>query len=309
MSAGSSTATLQAADQQRPQAAVLFMLLTMLMFVSMDTIAKFLSDSLPTGQVVWARYVFNALVLLAIVNRKVGFHLHTRRPWLQLIRAAILLVTTGFFFLGLRYVGLATASAIMFVSPLIVTLLSAPVLGEAVGWRRILSVIAGLVGALIIIRPGSDALGLAALLPLAAALGYATYQLTTRIVSRSDSTMTTLCYTAAVGAVLSNLALPFGWVWPTAEQWLWMTAMGALGCFGHFTLIRAFTLANAAVASPFTYSALIWATLFGYVVFGDLPDLWTVVGAGVIVGAGLYILYRERVKKSAVASENVALAD
>ena len=188
-------------------------------------------------------------------------------------------------------------------------LLSAPVLGEAVGWRRILSVIAGLIGALIIIRPGSDALGLAALLPLAAAFGYATYQLATRIVSRSDSTMTTLCYTGMVGAVLSNLALPFGWVWPTAEQWLWMAAMGALGCLGHFALIRAFTLANAAVASPFSYSALIWATLFGYFAFGDLPDLWTVVGAAVIVGAGLYILYRERVKKAATASDRRSLVN
>ena len=162
---------------------------------------------------------------------------------------------------------------------------------------------------LIIIRPGSDALGLAALLPLAAAFGYATYQLTTRIVSRSDSTMTTLCYTAGVGAVLSNLALPYGWIWPTAEQWMWMAAMGTLGCVGHFTLIRAFTLANAAVASPFTYTALIWATLFGYLTFGDLPDLWTVVGAAVIVGAGLYILYRERVKTTAVAAEGAPLAD
>lgn len=296
-------------NDQRPVAAVGFMLLTMLMFVAMDTIAKYLSESLPTGQVVWARYVFNALVLLAIVNRRIGVHLHTQRPWLQLFRAAVLLVTTAFFFLGLRYVGLATASAIMFVSPLIVTLLSAPVLGEAVGWRRILSVLAGLVGALIIFRPGSDALGLAALLPLAAAFGYATYQLATRVVSRSDSTMTTLCYTASVGAVLSNLALPFGWIWPTPQQWLWMAAMGALGCIGHFTLIRAFTLANAAVAAPFTYTALIWATLFGYLTFGDLPDLWTVVGAAVIVAAGLYILYRERAKKAALAAENVALAD
>jgi len=296
-------------NDQRPVAAVGFMLLTMLIFVAMDTIAKYLSESLPTGQVVWARYVFNALVLLAIVNRRIGVHLHTQRPWLQLFRAAVLLVTTAFFFLGLRYVGLATASAIMFVSPLIVTLLSAPVLGEAVGWRRILSVLAGLVGALIIFRPGSDALGLAALLPLAAAFGYATYQLATRVVSRSDSTMTTLCYTAAVGAVLSNLVLPFGWIWPTPQQWLWMAAMGALGCIGHFTLIRAFTLANAAVAAPFTYTALIWATLFGYLTFGDLPDLWTVVGAAVIVAAGLYILYRERAKKAALAAENVALAD
>ena len=296
-------------NDQRPVAAVGFMLLTMLMFVAMDTIAKYLSESLPTGQVVWARYVFNALVLLAIVNHRIGVHLHTQRPWLQLFRAAILLVTTALFFLGLRYVGLATASSIMFVSPLIVTLLSAPVLGEAVGWRRILSVIAGLVGALIIIRPGSDALGLAALLPLAAAFGYATYQLATRVVTRSDSTMTTLCYTGLVGAILSNLALPFGWIWPTPQQWLWMAAMGALGCLGHFALIRAFTLANAAVASPFSYSALIWATLFGYLAFGDLPDLWTVVGAAVIVGAGLYILYRERAKKAALAAENVALAD
>ncbi len=309
MSAEQTVPTVQAIDRQRPVAAIGFMVLTMLMFVAMDTIAKSLTASIPTGQVVWARYVFNALLLLLILNRRVVVHLHTSRPWLQLFRSSILLVTTAFFFLGLKYLGLATASSIMFVSPLIVTLLSVPVLGEAVGWRRILSVIAGLIGALIIIRPGSDALGLAALLPLASAIGYATYQLTTRILTRSDSTMTTLLYTSIVGALLSNLALVYGWVWPTAEQWLMMVAMGGFGCLGHFALIRAFTLANAAVAAPFTYTSLIWATLFGYLAFGDLPDLWTVVGAAVIVGAGLYILYRERMKTKGLAAENVPLAD
>jgi len=285
------------APDQQPLAAVLWMVLTMALFVGMDTIAKSLTTTLPTGQIVWGRYIFHAAFLVLILNRRVVRVMHTRRPWLQLARSAILLVTTAVFFLGLRYLGLATASSIMFLSPLLVTLLSVPLLGEEVGWRRILSVLVGFAGALVIIRPGSDALGLAALFPLAAAFLYAFYQITTRILSRTDAPMTTLCYSAVVGGVISSLALFAGWVSPTPTEWAMMVAMGVLGAVGHFALIKAFSLANAAVASPFGYTSLLWATLFGYLAFGDLPDLWTIVGAAVIVASGLYILYRERLKK------------
>lgn len=296
-------ATKLAEAGQRPFAAIAWMLLTMGLFVSMDTIAKTLTVDLPPGQVVWGRYVFHVLFLGLFLNRRLINAMKTDRLGLQLTRSAFLLITTMFFFSGLKYIGLATMSAIMFITPLVVTLLSVPVLGEPVGWRRIVSVIVGFIGALIIIRPGSEALGLAVLLPLAAAFFNSAYQLATRVLAHTDAAMTTLVYSAVVGGVLSNFVLLFGWVQPDAVQWVKLMAVGLIGCLSHFALIKAFSLANAAVVSPFAYSSLIWATLFGVTVFGELPDIWTVTGAIVIVGSGLYIAYRERVRKLAADPE------
>lgn len=287
--------------EQRPVAAILWMLLTMGLFVSMDAIAKVLTQTLPPGEVVWGRFVFHALLVVLFFNRRLVPTLRAGRLWLQLLRSAFLMITTAFFFFGLKFLGLATMSAIMFVTPLLVTLLSMPILGERVGWRRITSVAIGFVGALIIIRPGSDAVGLAALLPLAAALSNSAYHLATRVLSRTDPATAMVGYTALVGAVMSNFALLGGWVTPGAVDWLLLAALGVIGCLGHFTLIKAYSLANAAVAAPFGYTSLIWATLFGLALFGELPDMWTVVGATVIVGSGLYILYRERVRSTSAA--------
>ena len=288
---------------QRPVAAILWMLVTMGLFVSMDAIAKTLTTDLPPGQIVWGRYIFHALFLGLFLNRRLIAAMQTKRLGLQLTRSAFLLITTMFFFSGLKYLGLATMSAIMFITPLVVTLLSVPVLGEPVGWRRVVSVIVGFIGALIIIRPGSEALGIAVLLPLAAAFFNSAYHLATRVLARTDDSMTTLVYSAVVGGVLSNFALLAGWVQPDAIQWLKLMTVGLIGCLSHFALIKAFSLANAAVVSPFAYSSLIWATLFGVTIFGELPDRWTIIGALVIVGSGLYIAYRERVKKAEVATE------
>ena len=143
----------------------------------------------------------------------------------------------------------------------------------------------------------TGAIGLAALLPVGAALANAGYQLSTRLLARADPPLTTLVYTALVGALLSSMALPFAWVTPTPLEWGKLMATGLLGAVSHFALIKAFSLANAAVVAPFTYTSLLWATLLGFLLFGDFPDLWTVAGAALIVGSGLYILYREGVKR------------
>lgn len=292
-------------SEQRPLAAIAWMLLTMGLFVSMDAIAKILTQTLPPGEIVWGRFMFHAIFVVLFLNRRLPATLRAGRPGLQLLRSAFLMITTGFFFFGLKHLGLATMSAIMFVTPLLVTLLSMPILGEKVGWRRITSVAVGFAGALIIIRPGSDSIGLAALLPLTAALFNAAYHLSTRVLSRTDAALTTVGYTAIVGAVMSHFALLGGWVTPDATGWTLLVSLGLLGCLGHFTLVKAYSLANAAVAAPFGYTSLVWATLFGLVLFGELPDLWTVAGASVIVGSGLYILYRERAKKAEASAGNV----
>lgn len=283
-----------AADSRR---GIGWMLVTMLLFVSMDTVAKYLIESYPVAQVVWARFFFHALLLALFLGPRLRVTMVTRRPVLQGLRSALLVVTTILFFTGLSYLPLADAAAIMQVGPLIITALSMPLLGEQVGIRRWTGVALGFVGALVIIRPGFDAMQTAAVLPLAAATSYAFYQIATRALSRSDDTMTTLFYTPAVGAVAMSLALPFFWRTPDPEGWLLMGLAGLIGGVSHFTLIKAFTAAPAATVAPFGYSALVWATLFGLTVFGDFPDVWTIAGAIIIAGSGLYILHREHVRK------------
>lgn len=286
-----------AADSRR---GIGWMLVTMLLFVSMDTVAKYLIESYPVPQVVWARFAFHALLLALFLGPRLRTTAITRRPGLQILRSALLVVTTILFFSGLSYLPLADASAVMLVGPLVITALSMPLLGEHVGIRRWSGVVIGFVGALVIIRPGFDAMQPAALFPLAAATTYAFYQIATRVLSRSDDTMTTLFYSPVVGLVVMSLAMPFFWQAPDLEGWLLMALAGLIGGLSHFTLIKAFTAAPAATVAPFGYSALIWATVSGLVVFGDFPDGWTIAGAVIIAGSGLYILHREHVRKREV---------
>lgn len=273
------------------------MLLTMLLFVSMDTAAKQLTQSYPVLQVVWARYLFHALLLALYLNRRIPGLMRTQRLGIQLFRSLLLLITTLLFFTGISLIPLADASAIMFVAPIIVTALSMPLLKERVGPRRWAGIVIGFIGALIIIRPGGDTLQLAALLPFGAACCYAIYQIITRSLSHSDPPLTTLAYTALVGAVVMCLAVPFDWRTPDTTGWLLMILVGFLGGVSQFTLIKAFQAAPAATVTPFSYSSLVWATLFGFLVFGDLPDRWTIVGAIVIAASGLYIFHRENLRK------------
>jgi drug/metabolite transporter (DMT)-like permease len=207
------------------------------------------------------------------------------------------MLTTGLFNAGIRTISLATATAIMFTSPILVTVLSIPLLGEQVGWRRWAGVICGSAGALIIVRPwtsGGEALGIGVLFLLAAAFLNANYQIVTRKVRLHDPAMTSLLYTAAAGAAVTSLIVPWYWSWPTAFDWLLFIAAGLAGGIGHLCLIQAFRRAPASVVAPFSYSALIWATLFGFLIFSEWPDLWTWAGAAIIIASGLYIFHRER---------------
>ncbi|WP_282606857.1 DMT family transporter [Pelagibius sp. Alg239-R121] len=276
---------------------ILWMLLTMLLFVSMDTAAKHLTQSYPVLQVVWARYFFHALLLALYLNRRIPGLMRTKRLGIQLFRSLLLLVTTVLFFTGISLIPLADASAIMFVAPIIVTALSMPLLKEKVGPRRWVSIVVGFIGALIIIRPGGETVQIAALLPFCAACCYALYQIITRSLSHSDQPLTTLAYTALVGAVVMCFVAPFNWQSPDTNGWLLMILIGFLGGISQFTLIKAFQSAPAAAVTPFSYSSLIWATFYGFIVFGDLPDQPTVAGALIIAASGLYIFHRENLKK------------
>lgn len=274
---------------------ILLMVITLAFMVSMDTIAKYLTQWYPIPQVVWARYAFHMLVLLIYLRGRSFMVLRTKVLKLQLLRSVMMIVTTAVFFLGLSQLQLASASAILFLGPLLVTALSMPLLGEHVGPRRWAGVAVGFVGAMVIIRPGTDVFELAALLPLTAAFGYAFYQIMTRMVARTaEPPMTSLFYTALLGAVLTSVFVPFFWQTPDLKGWLLMVVMGCCGGIGHFTLIKAFEAAPAAVITPFGYTSIVWATLYGYFIFGDIPDLPTFAGAAIIIASGLYVFHRER---------------
>lgn len=282
------------ADNRR---GILWMLLAIFLFVSMDATAKYLSQSYPVAQVVWARYVFHVLVVALALHGRVPRLLRSERLGLQLVRSLLLVATTGCFFLALSVMPLANASAMMLVAPLIVTGLSVPLLGEPVGLRRWLAVVVGFSGALLILKPGLGAFDWWALLPLLAASVYALYQIATRVLAHSDPPETTILYTGLVGALVASAVVPWYWQAPDAAGWATMAVVGTIGGASQFALIKAFHSAPAAVVSPFGYSNMVWATLYGLVLFGEFPGAGTLTGAGVLIASGLYVWYRERVRK------------
>ena len=273
------------------------MLVAMLSAVTMDTINKTLSQNLPVPQLVWGRFFFHMVLMVLLLGRRLPRVVVTRRIGLQVVRSFCLICAAFLFVNGLRLLPLAEANAIIFFAPILVAVLSAPLLGERVGRRRWIGVALGFAGTLIIIRPGSGIMHLAALFPLGAACFFALYQIATKRLSLTDSTMTTLFYTGVVGAFMTSVAAPFFWITPSAPEWFFLAMLGVLSGSTHYCLIKAFEAAPAATVSPFIYSTLIWATLSGYVFFSDLPDMWAVVGAAIIAGSGLYIAFQERLQR------------
>ena len=274
-----------------------WMLATMVLFAGINATAKYLTEFYPVPQVVWARYAFHLLAVILLLGRRLPAVMATRRLRLHLGRSVLLLLTTNLYFSGLYFLALADATAMMFVAPLLVTALSIPLLGETVGWRRWAGVAVGFAGALIIIRPGMGVMQTAILLPLVAATVHAVYQIATRSLGRTDSALTIIAYTPLVGALVASAVAPFFWTAPDAKGWALMVLLGVLGGIGHFALIKAFKAAPASVVAPFGYTHLIWATAFGFVIWGDLPNLATVSGAAVIVASGIYIFHREHLRR------------
>ena len=226
----------------------------------------------------------------------------SNRPWLQVLRSAFMLGANAFFFLALQSIPLVTASAVVFVGPLIVTALSVPLLGERVGPRRWAAVAVGFAGAMLIIRPGTDFMHAATVLPLLAALSFSFYQICTRVLARHDDPMTTLTYTAVAGSLAATAIVPTSWITPDTVGWMAMIAAGIFGALGQWALIKAISAAPVSTVAPFGYTGLVWATLFGFVTFGDVPDVYTLSGAVIIAASGLYVLHRERaVSRSATA--------
>lgn len=259
----------------------------------MDLVAKTLTLHLPTLQVVWARYTGQTIIVTMVLLPRLKTVMRTKYPGLQFLRSLLLLMGTSLFFFGISRMGLAEATAIMDINPVLITLGAALLLGEKLGPRRVGAIAAALVGALIIIRPGSAVFSLSALAPFAAAFAYAGFALVTRFVGRDESTWTSLFYTALLGtAVLSVAVVPI-WVQPGPKDLALMLVIGAIAAVGQFLLIRAFTVAQASVIAPFSYVGLLFAAIWGAVFFGEYPDAATWIGAAVIVCAGVYVWHRE----------------
>lgn len=276
--------------------AVLYMIAAAVLIPLLNASAKYLAASYPVLEIAWARYAGHFLYMLGAFAPRRGLRLLAcSQPGLQLLRSTLLCLSTLIFIAGLRYVPLPTATAISFTGPFIVTALSPLLLGERVGPWRWLAVAIGFVGALVVVRPGMEGTDTAALLFFASAFFSALYQLLTRKLAAHDPAETSITYIALAGFVLTTIPLPF--IWVTPQSWLDVLVfcgLGLFGGFGHYFIVRAYEIAPAPFVSPFNYGHLIGAALLGYLVFGQLPDLFVWIGAAIIAGSGIFMLYAER---------------
>lgn len=282
--------------------AIGLMFVAVTLFAGLDTSAKYLAThtGLPVVQIVWSRFAVQFLLMLSFLSSlPLSALLYTRKPKLELLRSLMMAGTTGCNFLALQYLRLDQTITVVFLAPLVVALLAGPFLGEWVGWRRLIAIIVGFFGILIVVRPGFHSLHFAFIFAFGTMLTYAIFMLLTRYLAAYDAPLVMLFYSILIGTIgLMPFAL-WQWVWPaTLGQWVLLSILGVLGGTGHYFFIHAYRLAPASILSPFLYVQLISMVGFGYFVFGDLPDVWTLVGSGVIIGSGVYLLHRERVTRA-----------
>ncbi len=272
---------------------VALMILAIFLFTAMDATAKGLIESYPAPQVIWVRFAGQLALVLVILNVRLGPVLRTRFPVLHIWRSMSQFGATAFFFLSLPHIGLAEATAIGDLNPVLITLGAALFLGEKLGPRRIAGVAVALIGALIVIRPGAGVFTWWALMPMLCAISYATSALLTRKIGAQESVWASMVYASLFGTIVAGVAMPFLWE-PVATQDLWK--FGLIACLGtgaQLCIIRSFSITEASVVAPFAYLGIVFATVWGAVLYDQWPDRWTVIGALVIVGAGLYVWHRE----------------
>jgi drug/metabolite transporter (DMT)-like permease len=278
--------------------AIVAIILSVMCFSVLNAMSKTLGQYFPVIEVIWARYAFAFLLMLVMFLPRAGLKLFQfRNVGSQIVRGLLLFFSSFLYFHGIVYLPLATAASISLTSPLIVTALSARFLNEPVGPRRWAAVAVGFVGALIVVRPGHAHFDLHALLIVGSTLCSAFYQLFSRRYGQTERPDASATMATIVGTLVATPFVPFEWVTPTAGwQWALMAGMGVMAGVGHYFVTIAYSQAPAALIAPFNYLQLIGAALLGYLLFGDLPDFWSWVGAGVIVASGLYIGHRERIR-------------
>lgn len=269
----------------------------MFLFSAVDTLAKFLTDSLHPLQIVWIRQlglVAGTILLMGIYGVRIFITAH---PVLQLARGVLAAGSATLFIIAISYAALADAIAVTFIAPLIVTVLSAVLLAEKVGLHRWSAIIAGFLGTLVVIRPGFESFHPALLLVLFAATLFAGRQIISRLLSGSDNAYTTVAYTALASSLVLSVPAFYVWVTPqTSQQILLLTIMALLAGLAEFMVIKALQIAHAGLVAPVQYTILIWGTLYGFLVFADLPDIFTFAGAAIIIASGLYTVQRERLR-------------
>ena len=285
-------------DQSQVFKAIGLMVLATICFAALDTTAKYLADTkgVPVAQITWLRFaghvVFSAVVLWPFALRP---SLRSAKPFVQIVRSGLMILTTALNFIALKYLQLDENITIFFLTPLLVAALAGPILGEWVGWHRLVAIVAGFIGVLVVMHPGIGTFQWAMLFTLGATVGYALYNVATRYLAAFDPPSVTQTYTPLVGLVVMT---PFGLAaWQSPQDWgMWVlfASLGFWGGLGHWFLILAHRIAPAGVLAPYIYLGLIWMSAAGFVLFDDVPTAWTLVGGAIVIVAGLYLLARER---------------
>ncbi|MEM8877565.1 MAG: DMT family transporter [Pseudomonadota bacterium] len=277
-------------------AAIALMCLAIFFFSLLDANVKWLTATFATAQIVFMRFLVHWLLTFVMVPpTRLPELWRTKRLGLQLLRASLLVATTTFNFLAVRYLQLSETVSIFFAGPLIVALLAGPILGEWVGPRRLIAILIGFCGVLVVMRPGLGGLPWQVIYSVGAVSTYALLAIVTRIIAPTEHSHTAHFYTGLLG---SALFLPLAWQsWITPPDMItaaFLCTTGLFGLIGHQFMIAGHARAPAPVLAPFTYTGLLWMTAFGFMLFGDIPTLWTMLGASIVIASGLYLLFRER---------------
>lgn len=278
----------------RPLYGIALTLTASVIFCTADAIAKTLAEVLPIVQITWTRYIVFACMALLLTTRRSGPSFHVRVAWRQVARGICLVGSSLFFILGIRDVGLAEAATIGFIGPILVTFLSIPLLGEQVDARRWIALAGGMVGVLIVLRPGSGTFHPEGLYRVASALFWSLGVILTRRMAATERVETTMFWSAASGLIVLSAIIPFAFVPPTRMQLVLSLTQGVLSSIGQWLVILALRHAAVSTLAPYSYVQLLWTTIAGFLVFGTLPDQLTWVGAGIIVATGLFSAWRER---------------
>ena len=285
-------------ERPRPSAPLKGMLCLMVggaLMTASDSVLKWLTSGYPVGQIMFLRGLFGLIPILIFVQQAGGIDtLVTRNYRDHILRSGLMVGGTFLYVTGLRFLPLADVISIAFAGPLFITALASPMLGERVGWRRWIVVLIGFTGILIIFRPGGAVFQWAALFPLAACCTGALRDILTRKMSVSETSMSLLFYSTIAIALGGLVTAPFSsWQPVIIRDWLFFVLTGLLTGGAHFLMVEAFRLCEAALVAPFKYTSVLWAILFGYFIFKEVPELSTLVGASIVISSGIYIIYRE----------------